>query len=204
VGRSESVLLRRYVLSEAGRLFKKFVPRPEFEPYSTNQAYSKATRLETETPFDRSRRDSTGGPRWLGRAALAKAARASCSVALDRHSCEYPIPAPAAGQALNPDRVNVLYTPDGGATETVARDPSIIQCEEGWQYSGDGQICVVGRRLRCGLRTAVAPRSCLVTRRQRGIFTAGCRQFETVLPHSSQVGAPRDTPRTATPPTRAR
>lgn len=54
-------------------------------------------------------------------------------------SCEYPIPAPPAGQVLDPDRVNVLYTPEGGSTETLPRDPSLNDCTDGWQYSSDAQ-----------------------------------------------------------------
>jgi hypothetical protein len=70
-------------------------------------------------------------------------ARALDEIALDLRSCEYPIPRPPAGQALDPDRVNVLYTPSGGATETVARDPSATQCDDGWQYTADGRNIVL-------------------------------------------------------------
>lgn len=66
-------------------------------------------------------------------------ARALDEIALDLRSCEYPIPQPPAGETLDPDRVNVLYTPSGGVTETVPRDPSTTACEEGWQYTADGQ-----------------------------------------------------------------
>jgi Mg-chelatase subunit ChlD len=58
-------------------------------------------------------------------------------------SCEYPIPTPPAGQALDPDLVNVLYTPDGGDAETIARDASANDCSEGWQYSSDGASIVL-------------------------------------------------------------
>jgi Mg-chelatase subunit ChlD len=58
-------------------------------------------------------------------------------------SCEYPIPTPPAGQALDPDLVNVLYTPDGGDAETIARDASPSDCSEGWQYSRDGASIVL-------------------------------------------------------------
>jgi Mg-chelatase subunit ChlD len=58
-------------------------------------------------------------------------------------SCEYPIPAPPAGQALDPELVNVLYTPEGADTETIARDPSSDDCTEGWQYSADGERIVL-------------------------------------------------------------
>lgn len=54
-------------------------------------------------------------------------------------SCEYPIPTPPAGQMLDPDRVNVLYTPEGGSSETIPRDASLHDCSDGWQYSSDAQ-----------------------------------------------------------------
>jgi hypothetical protein len=67
-------------------------------------------------------------------------------------SCEYPIPPPPAGQMLDPDRVNVLYTPGpSAATETVPRDPSPSACGEGWQYSADGTSIVL-----CGAACARA------------------------------------------------
>jgi hypothetical protein len=58
-------------------------------------------------------------------------------------SCEYPIPTPPAGQALDPDLINVIYTPDGGDAQTIARDPSASDCSEGWQYSSDGASIVL-------------------------------------------------------------
>ena len=70
-------------------------------------------------------------------------ARALDEIARDVRSCEYPIPAPPRGQTLDPDRVNVLYTPNGGDTETIARDPSTTECNEGWQYTANGQNIVL-------------------------------------------------------------
>lgn len=58
-------------------------------------------------------------------------------------SCEYPVPEPPQGQTLDPDRVNVLYTPGAGTTRTVGRDPSADECNEGWQYSADGEHIVL-------------------------------------------------------------
>jgi hypothetical protein len=52
-------------------------------------------------------------------------------------SCAYDIPAPPSGQVLDPDRVNVLFTPSGGVAELIAQSPS-GSCREGWQYSDDG------------------------------------------------------------------
>jgi hypothetical protein len=64
-------------------------------------------------------------------------------IAIRVRSCEYPIPTPPSGQALDPDLVNVLYTPDGADAETIARDPSKDDCSAGWQYSPDGSSIVL-------------------------------------------------------------
>ncbi|HEY3495803.1 MAG TPA: vWA domain-containing protein [Polyangiaceae bacterium] len=66
-------------------------------------------------------------------------ARALDQVAMSLRSCEYPIPEPPDDRTLDRDRVNVLYTPSSGETETVPRDPSATKCDEGWQYSDDGK-----------------------------------------------------------------
>jgi len=52
-------------------------------------------------------------------------------------SCAYDIPEPPSGQVLDPDRVNVLFTPRGGTPELVGKSPA-GSCREGWQYSDDG------------------------------------------------------------------
>jgi hypothetical protein len=44
---------------------------------------------------------------------------------------------------LDPDLVNVLYTPEGADTETIAREASTDECNEGWQYSADGKNIVL-------------------------------------------------------------
>jgi hypothetical protein len=68
------------------------------------------------------------------------------TIATQLRSCEYPIPAPPDGQALDLDRVNVLYTPPGGTAVTIARDPSSTSCQEGWQYSSEAdRIVLCGR-----------------------------------------------------------
>jgi hypothetical protein len=69
--------------------------------------------------------------------------RALQQIATSLRSCEYPIPAPPAGEVLDGDRVNVLFTPKNAATETIARDPSATDCGEGWQYSTNGQSIVL-------------------------------------------------------------
>jgi hypothetical protein len=73
-------------------------------------------------------------------------AQALGEIATQLRSCEYPIPPPPAGEALDRARVNVLYTPPGGASETIPRAASLNDCEEGWQYSADGgSIVLCGR-----------------------------------------------------------
>jgi hypothetical protein len=52
-------------------------------------------------------------------------------------SCAYDIPAPPSGQVLDPERVNVLFTPSGGSAELIAKSPA-GSCRDGWQYSEDG------------------------------------------------------------------
>jgi Mg-chelatase subunit ChlD len=75
---------------------------------------------------------------------FAKAlAKALSEIGESIRSCEYPIPAPPAGKALDPELVNVLYTPLGGEAETIARDASAADCREGWQYSADGKNIVL-------------------------------------------------------------
>jgi len=69
--------------------------------------------------------------------------RALQQIATSLRSCEYPIPAPPAGEVLDPDLVNVLFTPNRGASATIARDPSESDCREGWQYSADGSSIVL-------------------------------------------------------------
>ena len=62
--------------------------------------------------------------------------------------CTYNIPAPPAGQALEPGKVNVNYTNGAGTVSTVPQDPPNTTCEagSGWQYSADGkQINLCGK-----------------------------------------------------------
>ena len=49
--------------------------------------------------------------------------------------CEYKLPQPPAGQTLDPDKVNVLYTPAGGADTTLVYVPDEASCKDGaWYY----------------------------------------------------------------------
>lgn len=69
--------------------------------------------------------------------------RALAEISQSLRSCEYVIPAPPSGETLDRDKVNVLYTPGSGDTETIGRDPSDRDCETGWQYSEDGTRVVL-------------------------------------------------------------
>jgi hypothetical protein len=56
-------------------------------------------------------------------------------------SCDYAVPTPTNGQAIDPNKVNVIFTPNGGASQLVPRAPA-AGCgpgTEGWRYSDDGQ-----------------------------------------------------------------
>ncbi|HEY5376747.1 MAG TPA: hypothetical protein VIK01_23860, partial [Polyangiaceae bacterium] len=54
--------------------------------------------------------------------------------------CTYTIPAPPAGQTLQPGLVNVNYTSSKGVTSKVTQDPAGTTCAKGngWEYSADG------------------------------------------------------------------
>ena len=59
-------------------------------------------------------------------------------------SCAYDVPPPPSGSALDPNKVNVLFTPDGGEREVLLRGAD-GGCKEGWQYSPNGkQILLCG------------------------------------------------------------
>jgi hypothetical protein len=62
--------------------------------------------------------------------------------------CAYAIPAPPAGQALVPGKVNVEFTSGTGSVTQVLQDPPNTACSagSGWQYSADGtQITLCGK-----------------------------------------------------------
>ncbi len=63
--------------------------------------------------------------------------------------CTYTIPPPPAGQALDPNKVNVTYTNPKGVVTNVLQDPAGTSCTDptamGWEYSPDGtQINLCG------------------------------------------------------------
>jgi hypothetical protein len=51
--------------------------------------------------------------------------------------CSYELPMPTDGQSIDRGKVNVSYTDTDGNTVEVARDPSLTDCNSGWQYSED-------------------------------------------------------------------
>jgi hypothetical protein len=58
-------------------------------------------------------------------------------------SCEYELPLAPAGEALDPTKINVLFTPQSGEQELIGQnlDPS---CAEGWRFSENSskvQLC---------------------------------------------------------------
>ncbi len=64
-------------------------------------------------------------------AGLTRALEAITGVAL---SCRYEVPQIRDGVALDPGKVNVLFTPPGGEQELIPRSDQ-AGCSEGWQYS---------------------------------------------------------------------
>jgi hypothetical protein len=49
--------------------------------------------------------------------------------------CSYDVPMPSDGQSIDRSRVNVSYTDASGNAVDVLRDPSLTDCDSGWQYS---------------------------------------------------------------------
>jgi hypothetical protein len=52
-------------------------------------------------------------------------------------SCEYDIPPVPGGGAIDPEKVNVAYTPGGGPQQTIGNVPSLADCTPqlgGWYY----------------------------------------------------------------------
>jgi hypothetical protein len=61
--------------------------------------------------------------------------------------CTYTVPAPPAGQTLDPTKVNVTYTDSAGKVTTVLQDPAGTTCDKGmgWEYSANNtQIDLCG------------------------------------------------------------
>lgn len=56
-----------------------------------------------------------------------------------RVACELTIPDPPTGEKLDPNKVNVTYTPSGGTGETIKRDDGApcASGANGWQYNSD-------------------------------------------------------------------
>jgi hypothetical protein len=51
-------------------------------------------------------------------------------------TCDYGIPAPPQGQTLDPSKVNVQYTPSGGAATPLQHNPS-CNGGTGWKYDDE-------------------------------------------------------------------
>jgi len=68
-------------------------------------------------------------------AALAKISGAALS-------CTYDVPQPPNGQTLDPNKVNVVFTPSSGQPTDIYR-ASGSTCKNGWQYSPDGKQIVI-------------------------------------------------------------
>jgi Mg-chelatase subunit ChlD len=51
-------------------------------------------------------------------------------------SCDFPVPAPKPGEKLDPTRVNVTFTPGGGAGMTLGQVPGAASCatSDAWYY----------------------------------------------------------------------
>ena len=49
-------------------------------------------------------------------------------------TCDYQIPAPPAGETLDPNKVNVVYTPDGGNGQTLSYNKDCSGTGQGWHY----------------------------------------------------------------------
>ncbi|MEO8181233.1 MAG: vWA domain-containing protein [Deltaproteobacteria bacterium] len=59
-------------------------------------------------------------------------------------SCSYDLPPPPSGSTLDANKVNVLFTPEGGAREVLLRSGG-SGCSDGWQYSPNGrQVLLCG------------------------------------------------------------
>ncbi|MBN1612472.1 MAG: VWA domain-containing protein [Polyangiaceae bacterium] len=51
-------------------------------------------------------------------------------------SCSYPIPEPPAGETIDPNEVNIVYTSGEGSVLILRNDQA--DCSVGWQYATDG------------------------------------------------------------------
>jgi hypothetical protein len=56
--------------------------------------------------------------------------------------CDVPLPDPPQSEALDPDRVNVVFTSNAGSSTIVARNDS-QSCRDGWHYSNDQRSIVL-------------------------------------------------------------
>jgi hypothetical protein len=73
----------------------------------------------------------------------AQLAKNLAAISAQALSCEFDIPTPQDGAVLDPDKVNVNYTPgSGGTAQMIPRDDNVgcsDMTNDGWQYSSDGK-----------------------------------------------------------------
>jgi len=56
-------------------------------------------------------------------------------------ACTFDVPARGTnGETVNPNQINVLYTPGDGSGEQLIGRNDAAGCEDGWQYDADGRI----------------------------------------------------------------
>ncbi|MBI5532849.1 MAG: VWA domain-containing protein [Deltaproteobacteria bacterium] len=67
--------------------------------------------------------------------AMSDALQAIASKAI---SCVFDVPDPGDGGKLDPDKVNVVFTPGGGGPQDVLQNTE-PNCKDGWHYSPDGK-----------------------------------------------------------------
>lgn len=55
-------------------------------------------------------------------------------------SCSFELPTPPAGEVLNTDQINVIYSTGSGSTETLLGRNEDPNCNEGWQLDDDNKL----------------------------------------------------------------
>lgn len=58
-------------------------------------------------------------------------------------NCNYNIPSVSGSNVLDLTRVNVNYTTGSGESRAIPRDPSMSDCNQGWQFSSDQKQIVL-------------------------------------------------------------
>jgi hypothetical protein len=58
--------------------------------------------------------------------------------------CDYNVPVPAMGGTIDPDKVNVVYTPTGQKAQLIPKWDGVGDCTDGWRFNADNtkvQLC---------------------------------------------------------------